>query len=70
LFVQLLEHLPKNRALGFLEYNVPEAAIVFEVFLWRCCCGSSALRARRQDQSWLVKDGDRPVWPPTLLGIT
>src|SRR6516164_1684993 len=31
--VQLPEHLPKNRPLGFLEYNVPKAAIVFEVFL-------------------------------------
>ena len=30
--VQLPEHLPKNRPLGFLEYNVPKAAIVFEVF--------------------------------------
>ena len=25
--VQLPEHLPKNRPLGFLEYNVPKAAI-------------------------------------------
>src|SRR6516225_1948090 len=31
--VQLPEHLPKNRPLGFLEYNVPKAAIVFEIFL-------------------------------------
>src|SRR6516165_3508436 len=31
-FVQLPEHLPKNRPLGFLEYNVPKAAIVFEIF--------------------------------------
>src|SRR6516162_9160097 len=31
--VQLPEHLPKNRPLGFLEQNVPKAAIVFEVFL-------------------------------------
>src|SRR5262245_41921670 len=30
--VQLTEHLPKNRPLGFLKYYVPEAAIVFEVF--------------------------------------
>jgi hypothetical protein len=30
--VQLPEHFPKNRPLGFLEYNVPKAAIVFEVF--------------------------------------
>src|SRR6516162_1596411 len=30
--VQLPEHLPKNRSLGFLEYYVPKAAIVFEVF--------------------------------------
>jgi len=30
--VQLPEHLPKNRPLGFLEYNVPKAAITFEVF--------------------------------------
>ena len=31
--VQLPEHLPKNRPLRFLEYHVPKAAIVFEVFL-------------------------------------
>jgi hypothetical protein len=31
--VELLEHLPKNGSLGFLEYNGPKAAIVFEVFL-------------------------------------
>jgi len=31
--VELLEHLPKSRSLGFLEYYVPKAAIVFEVFL-------------------------------------
>jgi hypothetical protein len=31
--VQLPEHLPKNGALGFLEYDVPKAAIVFERFL-------------------------------------
>src|SRR5262249_28047554 len=30
--VQLPKHLPKNRPLGVLEYNVPKAAIVFEVF--------------------------------------
>src|SRR6516162_2208311 len=30
--VQLPEHFPKNRPLGFLEDNVPKAAIVFEVF--------------------------------------
>src|SRR5262245_43006353 len=30
--IQLPEHLPKNRALGFLKYNVPEAVVVFEVF--------------------------------------
>jgi hypothetical protein len=30
--VQLPEHLPKNRPLGFLEYNVPKTAIIFEVF--------------------------------------
>src|SRR6266481_5445934 len=30
--VQLPEHLPKNRPLGFLENNVPKTAIVFEVF--------------------------------------
>ena len=29
---QLPEHLPKNRPLGFLEYNVPKAAIALEVF--------------------------------------
>jgi hypothetical protein len=28
----LPEHLPKNRPLGFLEYNVPKAGIVFELF--------------------------------------
>jgi hypothetical protein len=30
--VQLPEHFPKNRPLGFLEYNVPKGAVVFEVF--------------------------------------
>jgi len=30
--VQLPEHLPKNRPLGILEYNVPKATIVFEAF--------------------------------------
>src|SRR5215469_10826939 len=30
--VQLPEHLPNNRPLGFLENNVPKAAIVLEVF--------------------------------------
>jgi hypothetical protein len=34
--VQLPEHLPKNRPLGFLEYNVPKAATVFEVFFGAC----------------------------------
>src|SRR6516162_10220470 len=31
--VKLPEHLPKNGPLGFLENNVPKAAIIFEVFL-------------------------------------
>src|SRR6516165_12113121 len=30
--VQLPEHLPENGPLGFLEYDVPKAAITFEVF--------------------------------------
>ena len=30
--VQLPEHLPKNRPLGFPEHNVPKAPIAFEVF--------------------------------------
>src|SRR6201981_662020 len=30
--VHLPEHLPKNRPLGFFEYNVPKAAVVFEIF--------------------------------------
>ena len=30
--VQLPEHLPKNRPLGFLEDNVQKEAIIFEVF--------------------------------------
>ena len=30
--VQLPEHLPKNRPVGFPEYNVPKTAITFEVF--------------------------------------
>src|SRR5215472_7408927 len=37
--VQLPEHLPKNRPLGFLEYNVPKAAIAFEVFLGALAAG-------------------------------
>src|SRR6516225_7967287 len=49
--VQLPEHLPKNRPLGFLEYDVPKAAIDIRSILWRSWCGSSALRARRPDQS-------------------
>jgi hypothetical protein len=51
----LPEHLPKNRPLGFLEYDVPKAAIDIRSILWRSWCGSSALRARRPDQSRLVK---------------
>jgi hypothetical protein len=30
--VQLPEHLPKNRPLGFLENDVPKTAIEFELF--------------------------------------
>jgi hypothetical protein len=52
--VQLPEHLPKNRPLGFLENNVPKADRIRSI-LWRFWCGSSALPARRQDQSRLVK---------------
>src|SRR5215471_721942 len=37
--VQLPEHLPKNRPFGFLEYNVPKAAIAFEVFLGALAAG-------------------------------
>jgi hypothetical protein len=28
--VQLPEHLPKNRPLGFLKYDIPKAAIIFD----------------------------------------
>jgi hypothetical protein len=31
--VQLPEHLPKNRALRILQYDIPKLAVVFEVFL-------------------------------------
>src|SRR5262245_18856615 len=37
--VQLPEHLPKNRPLGFLEYNVPKTAITFEVFFGAFAAG-------------------------------
>jgi hypothetical protein len=37
--VQLPKHLPKNRPLGVLEYNVPKAAIVFEVFFGAVAAG-------------------------------
>src|SRR5215469_12603267 len=37
--VQLPEHLPKNRPLGFLEYNVPKAPISFEVFFGALAAG-------------------------------
>ena len=30
--VRLPERLPKNRSFGFLKYNSPKAAIIFEVF--------------------------------------
>jgi len=78
--VQLPEHLPTNRPYGFLEYNVPKAAIAFEIFFGAFGAGhlpppfptrdkvvmlSPTLRALRQDQSRSVKDGGRPVWPPT-----
>ena len=37
--VQLSERLPKNRPLGFLEYNVPKATIAFEVFFGAVATG-------------------------------
>jgi len=37
--IQLPEHLPKNRPSRFPEYNVPKAAIAFEVFFCTVATG-------------------------------
>jgi hypothetical protein len=53
--VQLPERLPKNGPLGFLEYYVPKAAIIFEVFFGAVGAGHLLCQPVRQHQSRLVK---------------
>ena len=62
--VQLPEHLPKNGPSGFLEYDVPKAAIVFEVFFGAVAPGYLFCKPVSKSQNQPGKDDGKPLLPP------